>query len=66
MTIERSSPAPADAQAARSESLTFTLWPVLAAATLGITLLYVVGFAAPHSVHEAAHDTRHSMNFPCH
>ena len=36
------------------------------AAVLGGALLYVVGFAAPHAIHEAAHDARHSLNFPCH
>ena len=29
-------------------------------------LLYVVGFAGPQLIHDAAHDTRHSLNFPCH
>ena len=42
------------------------LWPALAAATLGILVVYVVGFAGAHTIHEAAHDARHSMNFPCH
>ena len=42
------------------------LWPALAAATLGILIIYVVGFAGAHMIHEAAHDARHSMNFPCH
>jgi len=38
----------------------------VAAAALGLVILYVVGFAGTHTIHEAAHDTRHSMNFPCH
>ena len=43
-----------------------TLWPAWVAAVFGVTILYVVGFAAPHAIHEAAHDARHSLNFPCH
>lgn len=42
------------------------LWPAIAAAALGAALLYLVGFAGPHAIHEAAHDARHSLNFPCH
>ena len=64
MSLEASSPSPQGAHAARSQAT--TLWPALAAVALGITLLYVVGFAGPHTLHEAAHDARHSMNFPCH
>ena len=64
MSVETSSPALQPAHAARSRAV--TLWPALAAVALGITLLYVVGFAGPHTLHEAAHDARHSMNFPCH
>jgi cobalt transporter subunit CbtB len=52
--------------AARDRSRLAALWPALAAAVLGIAILYVVGFAGPHAIHEAAHDTRHSFNFPCH
>jgi cobalt transporter subunit CbtB len=40
--------------------------PLIAAAVLGLAVLYLVGFAAPHSIHEAAHDARHTLNFPCH
>ena len=39
---------------------------VLMAATLGIGLIFVSGFAAPELVHNAAHDWRHAHNFPCH
>ena len=64
MSVETPSQALQRAHAARSQAV--TLWPALAAVALGITLLYVVGFAGPHTLHEAAHDARHSMNFPCH
>ena len=35
-----------------------------AALLIGGALLYTVGFAQVS--HDAAHDTRHSVNFPCH
>ncbi len=40
--------------------------PALFAALLGLGLLYGVGFAAPAAIHNAAHDTRHAVSFPCH
>jgi cobalt transporter subunit CbtB len=36
------------------------------AALLGIALLWGVGFASPALLHNAAHDTRHTVAFPCH
>lgn len=39
---------------------------VLVAATLGLGLLFVSGFAPAAMLHNAAHDWRHSQNFPCH
>lgn len=39
---------------------------VLVAATLGFGLLFVSGFAPAAMLHNAAHDWRHSHNFPCH
>lgn len=36
------------------------------AIVLGIVILYGVGFAGPDRIHNAAHDTRHSINTPCH
>jgi cobalt transporter subunit CbtB len=32
----------------------------------GITLLYGVGLAQDPRLHNAAHDTRHAIGFPCH
>ncbi len=42
------------------------LWPVFFAALLGISLIYGVGLASPSALHNAAHDSRHSLSFPCH
>lgn len=36
------------------------------AALLGLTLVFTTGFAHPEILHNAAHDSRHAMNFPCH
>ncbi|AOO80634.1 cobalt transporter subunit CbtB [Bosea sp. OK403] len=38
----------------------------LAALLLGSVLIFTVGFAHSSSVHNAAHDTRHTLAFPCH
>jgi cobalt transporter subunit CbtB len=48
--------------AARSETLIATAF----AALLGVFLIWGVGFSPIAAVHNAAHDTRHSMAFPCH
>jgi cobalt transporter subunit CbtB len=41
---------------------------VIAAATLlfGLGLVFLTGFAHSETVHNAAHDTRHALAFPCH
>lgn len=36
------------------------------ATLLGIFLIWGVGFSHISALHNAAHDTRHSMAFPCH
>jgi cobalt transporter subunit CbtB len=38
----------------------------LVALALGSALIFTVGFAHSTSVHNAAHDTRHTLAFPCH
>lgn len=48
--------------AARSE----TLIAAAMAALLGGFLVWGVGFSPIEALHNAAHDTRHSMAFPCH
>ncbi len=32
----------------------------------GVIILFSVGFAYSTPVHNAAHDTRHTLAFPCH
>lgn len=33
---------------------------------LGLLFIAIVGFLPTHTVHNAAHDTRHLSGFPCH
>ena len=47
---------------ARSEPLVAAAF----AAFLGAFLIWGVGFSHIDFVHNAAHDTRHSIGFPCH
>lgn len=49
--------APSRAEILRAALVTFTI---------GAGLVYLAGFAYPSAVHNAAHDTRHSLAFPCH
>ena len=38
----------------------------VAALFLGLGLLFVAGFAWPSYLHNATHDSRHALGFPCH
>lgn len=40
--------------------------PIFFAALLGLFIVGGVGFSHIMAVHNAAHDYRHSMAFPCH
>ena len=42
------------------------LAPILAAAAVGLGLLFAAGFAHSAVLHDVAHDTRHATGFPCH
>lgn len=46
--------------------LTTRMATVAITALFGVFLVYGVGFAQPNVLHNAAHDTRHSLVFPCH
>ena len=39
---------------------------VFAALMLGMSMLYIAGFMESSTVHNAAHDMRHTIGFPCH
>jgi cobalt transporter subunit CbtB len=38
----------------------------LVAFAFGVALVFMTGFAHSAMLHNAAHDTRHSLSFPCH
>ncbi len=61
MTTSPSTAAPSTAVGVRAGAL-----PALLAMAAGLMLLFVVGFAGPQILHNAAHDGRHSLSFPCH
>ncbi len=46
----------------RADALTGAVFALL----LGCALVYLAGFSATSEAHNAAHDTRHSLSFPCH
>jgi cobalt transporter subunit CbtB len=56
--------------ATKSRSLPSAKIEILKAAIiaffLGSVLIYGIGFADMDSVHDAAHDSRHALSFPCH
>ena len=33
---------------------------------LGVALVFTAGFAHSTTLHNAGHDTRHALSFPCH
>lgn len=39
---------------------------VVAAAFIGLSLVFLAGFAPASVLHNAAHDFRHVQNYPCH
>ena len=45
---------------------TARLVPALAAALLGMVILFGVALANSDTIHNAAHDSRHAAAFPCH
>lgn len=49
-----------------ASSKTNALMSVLFVALLGASTVFVTGFAQAQSLHDAAHDVRHSSGFPCH
>ncbi len=33
---------------------------------MGVAFVFLVGFSHPQALHDAAHDSRHALSFPCH
>jgi cobalt transporter subunit CbtB len=57
---------PAGKSLSLASTKTEALKAALLAFALGSALVYLAGFAYSAPVHNAAHDTRHSLGFPCH
>ena len=49
-----------------SASRTASVYAAAVAALLGAMVVWGVGFSPIAALHNAAHDTRHSMALPCH
>jgi cobalt transporter subunit CbtB len=62
MTLGSIFASPLALSSARAE----TLKAAVVALTLGFGLVYLAGFAYSEQAHDAAHDTRHALSFPCH
>ncbi len=43
-----------------------SVYAISAAVLTGVIILAAVGFAGPEVLHNAAHDIRHGLAFPCH
>jgi cobalt transporter subunit CbtB len=53
-------------QAVSSKSAISSVMQTFGALTFGILIIFAVGFMPVDAAHNAAHDTRHSLAFPCH
>lgn len=42
------------------------LMSIVMVALIGVSLVFVAGFANSSVLHGATHDTRHATGFPCH
>lgn len=51
---------------AAGRAIDSTRFAAVAAILFGMFLVYGAGFAQPDLLHNVAHDSRHSMAFPCH
>ena len=40
--------------------------PAVMALIFGLFMVFGTGFAHPSTIHNAAHDVRHAIAFPCH
>ncbi|EAU42972.1 hypothetical protein FP2506_09021 [Fulvimarina pelagi HTCC2506] len=45
---------------------TSDLVSIVAAALIGVGIIWTVGMAQAATLHDAAHDVRHTTGFPCH
>ncbi len=43
-----------------------SMLPIVFSAMVGLSILFLVGFASSGMIHDSAHDMRHAMGFACH
>jgi len=43
-----------------------SLYQNIAALVFGVAIVFIVGFMPVEAAHNAAHDSRHTLAFPCH
>jgi cobalt transporter subunit CbtB len=53
-------------QPVQAKTITSLRVQVFAALIFGVGIIFAVGFAPMGVAHNAAHDARHSLAFPCH
>lgn len=53
-------------QSATTTTASSTLVQTVSALAFGAVIIFAVGFLPMDAAHNAAHDTRHAMAFPCH
>ena len=51
---------------AESTAVSSQLASIVFVAIIGMGLLFTAGFANSATLHNATHDSRHSIGFPCH
>lgn len=54
------------AQSYRAAAKTTVSLPAILAIIFGVFMVFGTGFAQPTNMHNAAHDARHALTFPCH
>ena len=54
------------AQSISSNSAISSFMQTISALTFGVIIVFAVGFMPVDAAHNAAHDARHSLAFPCH
>ncbi len=57
---------PMERTATFAESRSSVIGAATIAIVVGFFLVFAAGFAHSDAVHNAAHDARHSLAFPCH
>lgn len=53
-------------QSATAGRVSLGIGPAIAAALIGVLVIFAVGHVQADTLHDAAHDVRHATGFPCH